>query len=116
MRNCEVHGLEWEHIDFGHRLIRIRQNGVSGEICDMKTPKSRREITMFDTVYNRFQRIEAARTSNSDFVFTGPSGSPLETHYVSRKLWYPTLRQAGLKQRRPYETRHTAAVLHITAH
>ncbi|MCL1040931.1 site-specific integrase [Shewanella marisflavi] len=115
MRSCEVHGLEWEHIDFEHRLIRIRQNWVNGVVCDVKTPKSRRDLKMCDTVYDAFKRIKAANRSGSNFVFTGPSGTPLQTHYVSRKLWYPTLKSAGLKKRRPYETRHTAAVLHIAA-
>ncbi|MEJ2911780.1 hypothetical protein [Pseudoalteromonas sp. C12FD-1] len=32
------------------------------------------------------------------------------------KAVYPTLKKAGLARRRPYETRHTAAVLHIAAH
>ena len=116
MRSCEVHGLEWEHIDFDHRLIRVRQNCVSGVICDVKTPTSRRDLKMCDTVYDAFKRIKAANRSGNDFVFTGPSGTPLQTHYVSRKLWYPTLKSAGLRKRRPYETRHTAAVLHIAAH
>jgi integrase len=116
MRSCEVHGLEWVHIDFDHRLIRIRQNWVRGEVCDVKTPKSRRELKMCDTVYDAFKRIKASHSSDSSFVFLGPTDTPLDTHYVSRKLWYPTLKIAGLKLRRPYETRHTAAVLHIAAH
>ncbi|SUI89777.1 Uncharacterised protein [Shewanella putrefaciens] len=48
-------------------------------------------------------------------MFTGKSDAPLDTHFVSKKLWYPTLIKAGLKRRRAYETRHTAAVLHIAA-
>lgn len=35
---------------------------------------------------------------------------------MSKKIWHPTLGKAGLKKRRAYETRHTAAVLHIAAH
>lgn len=116
MRSCEVHGLEWQHIDFDHRLIRIRQNWVNGETCDVKTPKSRRELKMCDTVFAAFKRMKEAGLAESNFVFNGPSGTPLETHFVSRKLWYPTLRKAKLALRRPYETRHTAAVLHIAAH
>lgn len=49
-------------------------------------------------------------------MFPQPNGNGLSTHYVSSKLWYPTLKKAQLKKRRPYETRHTAAVLHIAAH
>ncbi|MGF1689264.1 site-specific integrase [Photobacterium japonica] len=124
MRSCEVHGLYWEHIDFAHRLIRVRQNYVNGEIGDVKTPKSRRDLKMCDTLYEALQRIAANKDNNpshnhghdSSFVFTLDNGRPIDTHYVSRKLWYPTLKKAGLKRRRPYETRHTAAVLHIAAH
>ncbi|MCK7630221.1 site-specific integrase [Shewanella sp. JNE10-2] len=116
MRSCEVHGLEWEHIDFNHRLIRIRQNWVNGELCDVKTPKSRRELKMCDTVFDAFKRIQAVKPKHSNFVFVSPTGLPPSTHFVSRKLWFPTLKAAGLTARRPYETRHTAAVLHIAAH
>ncbi|WP_283628157.1 Arm DNA-binding domain-containing protein [Shewanella baltica] len=115
MRSCEIHGLEWQHVDFNHRLIRIRQNWVNGEVCDVKTPKSRRDLKMCDTVYDAFKRIKNLALSESGFVFTGKSDSPLDTHFVSKKLWYPTLIKAGLKRRRAYETRHTAAVLHIAA-
>ncbi|MCG9962550.1 tyrosine-type recombinase/integrase [Shewanella cutis] len=115
MRSCEIHGLEWQHVDFDHRLIRIRQNWVNGEVCDVKTPKSRRDLKMCDTVYDAFKRIKNLALSESGFVFTGKSDAPLDTHFVSKKLWYPTLIKAGLKRRRAYETRHTAAVLHIAA-
>lgn len=116
MRSCEVHGLYTKHIDFAHRLIHIRQNYVNGEIGDVKTPKSRRSLKMCDTLYQALTRIMENKSDDSPFVFTQPNGKPLNTHYVSKKLWYPTLKKAGLSPRRPYETRHTAAVLHIAAH
>ncbi|MFT5706035.1 MAG: integrase [Oceanospirillaceae bacterium] len=89
---------------------------VKSKSCDVKTPKSRRELKMCDTVYDAFKRMKASHSSDSSFVFLGPTDTPLETYYVSRKLWYPTLKLAGFKLRRPYETRHTATVLHIAAH
>ena len=124
MRSCEVHGLYWEHLDFDHRLIRVRQNVVNGEVGDVKTPKSRRELKMCDTLYDALQRIVAKANvdtgskpnNDSPFVFSTEKGLPLDTHFIGQKLWYPTLKKAGLKYRRPYETRHTAAVLHIAAH
>ncbi|WP_367971146.1 site-specific integrase [Vibrio scophthalmi] len=116
MRSCEVHGLHWKHIDFKHRLIRIRQNFVNGEICDVKTPKSRRNLKMTDNLFDTFIRIKASATTNSEFVFPSPTGIGLSTQWISRHVWYPTLKKANLTLRRPYETRHTAAVLHIAAH
>ena len=116
MRSCEIHGLYAEHIDFDHRLINIRQNYVNGEICDVKTPKSRRSLKMCDTLHDALSRVMANRDDDPSFVFTTPKGKAIDTHYISKKIWYPTLKKAGLKRRRPYETRHTAAVLHIAAH
>ena len=116
MRSCEVHGLHWEHIDFDHRLIRVRQNYVNGEICDVKTPKSRRDLQMCDTLYAAFKRQWNKRQDNSPFVFPSKTGEGLNTQYISQKVWHPTLKKAGLTPRRAYETRHTAAVLHIAAH
>ncbi|WP_028117863.1 site-specific integrase [Ferrimonas senticii] len=127
MRSCEVHGLQLENIDFDHKLIRIRHNWVKDKLTVVKTRKSRRDLRMTEPVYQALTRIIDAKTAANisvgsnheryrEFVFTTPIGTPLSTHYVSRNLWYPTLKRAGLAKRRPYETRHTAAVLHIAAH
>lgn len=115
MRSCEVHALEWRHIDFEHRLIKVRQNLVGGELGDVKTPKSRRDLKMCDALYDAFKRQQKRGDARSPFVFCQPNGHGISTQFVSQKLWYPTLAKAGLKRRRPYETRHTAAVLHIAA-
>ena len=116
MRSCEVHGLQIENLDFQHRLIRIRHNWVNGELTTVKTPKSRRDIPMSEPVYQALQRVVARKNNQSPHVFTQPDGKPMDTRWVSQYLWYPTLKKAGLGRRRPYETRHTAAVLHIAAH
>ena len=71
---------------------------------------------MNEAVFEALKRTVARKTINTPFVFTNPNGAPLDTHYVSKELWYPTLEKAQLSRRRPYETRHTAAVLHIAAH
>ncbi|OED84308.1 site-specific integrase [Vibrio breoganii] len=115
MRSCEVHGLLWKHVDFDHRLIRIRHNYVNGELCTVKTAKSRRDLKMCDTLFEALMRVKEHSESNSEFVFTNPKGQPLDTHWISTRVWYPTLKKAGLTKRRAYETRHTAAVLHIAA-
>ncbi len=88
-------------------------NWVNGELGDVKTPKSRRDLKMCNTLFTLFKRLQ--KQAYSEFVFTH-KGKPLNTHFVSTQLWYPTLNKAGLARRRPYETRHTAAVLHIAAH
>ncbi|TRX57180.1 site-specific integrase [Thalassomonas sp. M1454] len=116
MRSCEVHGLLRECVDFEHGRIMIRHNWVRKELTDVKTPKSRRDIKMTPTVRAALERAVKAMPEDVDFVFTNDKGKPLLTHQVSKKIWYPTLKKAGLEPRRPYQTRHTAAVLHLAAH
>lgn len=45
------------------------------------------------------------------FVFTNAKRLPLNYQTVSKSVWYPTLRQAKLRPRNPYQTRHTYATL-----
>ena len=116
MRSCEVHGLKVDCVDFEHNRIMVRKNWVKKELTDVKTPKSRRDIQMTSTVREALKRAIEAMPPGTDFVFTNDKGKPIQTHQISSKVWYPTLQIAGLKPRRPYETRHTAAVLHLAAH
>ncbi|WP_394172355.1 site-specific integrase [Thalassotalea litorea] len=119
MRSCEVHGLLKACVDFEHRRILVRHNVVNTH-TDVKTRKSRRDMHMTPTVYHALRRAVNAMPNNHngdhDFIFTNAKGKPLTTYFVARQLWYPTLKKAGLAKRRPYQTRHTAAVLHLAAH
>jgi integrase len=116
MRSCEVHGLKIDCIDVNHDIIRVRRNWVNGELTDVKTPKSRRDINMSPSVKSAIERCISAMPLGTDYLFTSEKGKPLDTRYVSQNLWYPTLLKAGISPRRPYQTRHTAAVLHLAAH
>jgi len=116
VRSCELHGLQTDCVDFNFDMLRIRRNWVNGELTDVKTPKSRRDIPLTPTVKAALKRCIDKMPAGTSFIFTNEKGKPLDTRYVSIKLWYPTLRLAGLSRRRPYQTRHTAAVLHLAAH
>lgn len=48
-------------------------------------------------------------------LFTDAENQPLDPARVSKEFWLPTLKKLGLERRRVYETRHTAAVLHLAA-
>ncbi|MEZ9786878.1 integrase, partial [Vibrio breoganii] len=84
-------------------------------LCTVKTAKSRRDLKMCDTLFEALMSVKDNSKGESEFVFTNPKGQPIDTHWISKRVWYPTLKKAGLAKRRAYETRHTAAVLHIAA-
>ena len=69
---------------------------------------------MSQLVYDALKEQQKA-TGNMDFVFCTRSGTPLSHNNVTKRVWYPLLAHLGLRKRRPYQTRHTAATLWLAA-
>ncbi len=115
MRTGEVHGLKWKYVDFDRRLILIRETVVDGEETYTKTDSSQREIQMSQLVFDALKEQEAGTRSISEFVFCNRDGKTLDYKNVNNRVWKPLLRCLGLKVRRPYQCRHTAATLWLAA-
>ncbi|WP_430461139.1 Arm DNA-binding domain-containing protein [Thalassolituus sp. LLYu03] len=114
MRTAEIDGLKWKYIDFERRQILIRETVVDGNITYTKTDGSQREIHMSQPVYEALRQQQKV-TARHQFVFSSRSGTPLKHNNITKRVWYPLLRYLGLKERRPYQTRHTAATLWLAA-
>jgi integrase len=115
MRTGEVDGLKWKYIDFERRLILVRETVVLGDEEYTKTDGSQRDIQMSQLVFDALKRQHTATGKHSDFVFCNRLHKPLDHKNVTNRVWYPLLRHLGLKKRRPYQCRHTAATLWLAA-
>ncbi|MCE9657672.1 MAG: site-specific integrase [Burkholderiales bacterium] len=115
MRTGEAHGLKWKYVDFEHRLILIRETFVLGEDEYTKTDSSQRDIQMNQVVFEALQRQHAATSAMSEYVFCNREGKPLDNKNFTDRVWSPLLRHLGLKARRPYQMRHTAATLWLAS-
>ena len=111
LRTGEVHGLKWKYVDFERRLIMVRETIVDGEEGEPKTDSSQRDIQMSQLVFDALKTQEAGTRKLSDFVFCNGEAKPLDYKNVTNRVWRPLLRHLGLKVRRPYQCRHTAATL-----
>jgi len=114
MRSAEIDGLQWQYVDFEKRQILIRQTYVMGEITTAKTDGSQREICISQVVFDALKAQQKV-TGKKQFVFCARNGNPLDGNNVCKRVWYPILRYLNLKERRPYQTRHTAATLWLAA-
>ena len=115
MRTSEIDGLKWDCINFDRREISIRGALVNGEMGPTKTLGSQRDIAMSQLVYDALLKQKARTFGKSEFVFCNSQGNPMEYRNVNRRVWKPTLALLGLKHRRAYQTRHTAATLWLAA-
>jgi len=114
MRSGEVTGLRWEHVDFERRQILVRETIVQGLVEYTKNDGSYRVVDMTAPLYEALSAQYEA-TGKHDYVFCNRLGKALDNRNVCNRVWYPMLDLLGLKRRRLYETRHTAATLWMAA-
>ena len=116
LRTAEIDGLLWKYVDLEKGLIRVRETLVNGYFETTKTPESTRDISISRPVYEALKaQFELTGSLSSGLVFCSREGLPLDRRNVMNRVWYPTLRRLGLKQRKPYQTRHTTATLWLAS-
>jgi len=115
MRTGEIDGLKWRYVDFDRGLILVRETIVNGEPHTTKTYESARDIEISPAVCNALRAQRAATAHLSEYVFCNRDGKPLDHNTFTTRVWYPLLLHLSLRPRRPYQTRHTAATLWLSA-
>jgi integrase len=76
LRASELRGLRWQDVDFGNRVVRVRQRAnMGGRLGPLKSGSSRRDIPMAPMVINALKQWKlACPESELDLVFPGRSG------------------------------------------
>ena len=123
-RSGEMAGLQWKHINFKEKTIRIEQSLEygGGDTCGkLKSPKTKagiRTISVTETLCNELKiyRLWASElnlqmgkrlTPNSFVLFDNDMGPLHRT--APEKRWETLLRRAKLKHRGIHHLRHTYA-------
>jgi integrase len=60
-------------------------------------------------------RSQVLSFSTGVYIFTGAKGGPLRAGLFRQRVWYPTIKAAGLDGLRIHDLRHTAVALWIAA-
>jgi integrase len=115
LRTGEANGLQWSDIDFAQNTFRIERTLSRDGDGETKTEFSKREIPMVLQVREAFEEQRKRKQEGCDWVFHSPRGNPIDAVNFTNRVWYPLLRHLGLKQRPPYQMRHTAATLMLAS-
>jgi integrase len=114
LRTGELIALKWRHIDWKNASIHVEDNIVSAEIGTVeKTTKTdmERDIPLLPAARAALEimRPMTSLLNNGDYIFT-PDGINRWRHdYQIRARWTIALRNAKVRYRNPYQTRHTFA-------
>jgi len=114
MRPNEMIALKWTNVDFEMRCITVREGRVLGIEGPPKTMSSYRDVDMLDPLLEVLRHHRQTSPRGAGHVFNNRHGNPLEVNNLRNRVWYPTLRKAGLRKRTMYQTRHTFASLMLS--
>lgn len=125
LRQGEVLGLGWQHVDLHDGVLRIeralqRQPDGSLKLVETKTHRSKRTIPMPPSVVSAFERRATQQAEDralvgdawqdSDLVLTTGWGTPIHARNDYRSF-QRLVQKAGLPRVRLHDLRHTAASL-----
>lgn len=120
LRTNELVALEWGDIDWirGTILIIRGQTQAAEEPEAPKTRAGRRELKILSPAMAALTNQKPhSFLHNGDRVFLNPrTGAPwIGDQAIRRTLWTHALKRAGVRYRRPYQTRHTYASMMLSA-
>lgn len=116
LRTGEANALRWDRIDFDNNVILVRDTLMRGQLQGgTKTYESSRDVPMLQPVRDALLDQRRRVPEGVEWVFCTRRGSPIDNQNFTKRVWAPLLEELGLKYRRPYQTRHTAATLMLGA-
>ena len=117
LRTSELIALEWGDIDSVRGVIWVRRAKVRGELKPPKTEAGIREVKLLPAAVAALKAQKTHTFMTGQEVFHNPrTSAPWEGDGAIRKTaWVYALRKAGVRYRRPYQTRHTYASMMLTA-
>ncbi|WNL39304.1 site-specific integrase [Halomonas sp. PAMB 3232] len=121
LRTSELVALEWGDIDWRQKRCRITRaitQAAKGTAETTKTTAGTRTIDLLPRALEALNKQKALSLLHpSGRVFLNPrTGEPWAGDQAIRKtLWTHALKRAGVRYRRPYQTRHTYASMMVSA-
>jgi integrase len=121
LRTSEATALNWSDIDFVAGVVRVRRamtREAKGVAEYPKTDAGRRDVKMLEPA-------RAALLDQKKRTFMAELDGPVFVNPTTRerysgsqqiwKVWQTALKHAGVRYRRPYQTRHTYASMMLSA-
>ena len=115
LRTSELIALEWKDVDFSNHRIYVRQAKVGGQIKTTKTKSGYRTVDLNEQSTAALEDQKFRNPSQQVVFLDERYGQPWKNdQWIRKQIWIPALRNAKIKYRNPYQTRHTYASQMLT--
>jgi integrase len=119
LRTSELIELEWGDIDWVRGIVRVERakTQYAEQAETTKTKSGERDVKLLPPALAALMAQKAFTFLQDGKVFHNPrTNAPWTGDQPIRKtLWVPALKKAGIRYRRPYQTRHTFASMMLSA-
>lgn len=119
LRTSELVALNESDIDYARMVVSVRKattTAAKGEIEDTKTKSGKREVKLLGPALTALQSRKLASIAPNAPLFLNPyTGERWTGDQQIRDAWVRILKKAGVRYRRPYQTRHTYASMMLSA-
>lgn len=119
LRTSELVALEWGDVDWKRGVVRVSRakTQAAEDHEDTKTRAGRREVKLLGLALAALKDQKAYTFLAGKEVFHNPRTEEpwVGDQPIRKTMWEPALRRAGVRYRRPYQTRHTYASMMLTA-
>ena len=125
MRPEELIELRWGDVDWNHGTVRVERARTAGEVKALKTYNAR-DVDLVGRALEALETMKPWTMAGSEDKTDQELGRRIFENPVTGKAWHdersqrdtfwrPALRRAGIRWRRPYQTRHTYATNALAA-
>lgn len=114
----ELFGFQWQDWKEGEQELSVRRKvaevGAKLEIGPPKTAASVRDLTLPDHIIERLierrkTALKEGRAGKEDWIWPNIRGNPIRRSNLRNHVWITMLKSAGVRYRKLYCMRHTAA-------
>ena len=119
LRTSELCALEWGDVDWKRGMVRVQRakTQASDEAETTKTRSGVRDIKLLGPAFAALQAQKTHTFMKGGVVFENPRTAEAWAgdQPIRQGMWVPAMRKAGVRYRRPYQTRRTYASMMLSA-
>ena len=117
LRTSELIALEWGDIDWIKGTVYVQRALVRGALKSPKTRSGKREVLLFPNALEALNSQKDFTYNEGKRIFHNPATDKpwCSDVKIRDRVWMNAIKDAGIRYRNPYQTRHTYASMLLSA-